>query len=161
MGVGRWALGHRFSDSVFPAGAAATDDLAGRRFLGDDLRTTYPYRGVLDGVRASAARRGGGSLEDVDGSLGVCRIVCCASDPVFGHLSWSFLQAMGGLDPWCKRGYITFWHVCTTTVKVSVDLRWFGDRWAPLHHSDSEFCEISSSGSILANPLRGTEWATA
>jgi hypothetical protein len=33
MGVGRRALGHRFSCRVFPAGTAATDDLAGRAFL--------------------------------------------------------------------------------------------------------------------------------
>jgi hypothetical protein len=46
------------------------------------------------------------------------------------------------MDAWnlrCKRGCITVRSVCTMTVKVSVDPRWFGDGWAPLHHSDRDF----------------------
>ena len=138
-GVGRRALGHRFSCRVFPAGAAATDDLAGRRLPGDGLRTTYPYRDVLDRVQVSAARRNGGSLEDVDGSLGVCRTICFARDPVFCPVIWSSCYAMDGLDLRCKRSCITFRHVCATAVKVSVDVLWFGDGWAALHHSDRDF----------------------
>jgi hypothetical protein len=60
-------------------------------------------------------------------------------NPVFGHLSSSFLCSVDGLEFWFEHGCVTFRHVCTTAVKVSSDIRWLSSGWAPLHHSNRNF----------------------